>query len=166
MKKFINIIFKISLLVCLLLVSTNYSIALDYENGHFEKIDTNLSIGGCPLTLKDGRVLILGINENFIFDPKTNKFKETQPTPFGFSYISNGKIFPATVLNDGTVFIIGNILDQPSQKFQAELYHPIKDLLLRNELQNNYSILINNSNLKFKKFLYSIKLKNHRKKIL
>lgn len=117
--------------------SPNYSFSFDYENGHFETINSNLSIQGCPVKLKDGRILILDIDKNYIFDPKTNKFKETKPTPFGFSYVSNGKTFPATVLPDGNVLIIGNILEAPSEQFEDELLEPIKKTLTQYVYKNN-----------------------------
>ena len=110
---------------------------MDYENGHFEKIQTNLEIEGCPLKLKDGRILILDINKSYIFNPKNNTFRETTSTPFGFSYVSNGRVFPAVVLNNGKVFIIGKILKPPFDKFENELYEPIKALFTRDEFRNN-----------------------------
>lgn len=117
--------------------SPNYSFSFDYENGQFETINSNLSIQGCPVKLKDGRILILDIDKNYIFDPKTNKFKETKPTPFGFSYFFNGKTFPATVLPDGNVLIIGNILEAPSEQFEDELLEPLKNIFMRDEYRNN-----------------------------
>lgn len=143
MKKIIkSLCIVIIVFLCTLsLTLSSYADDLDYENGHFEKINTDLSIQGCPVKLKDGRILILDIDKNYIFDPKTNVFKETTRTPFGFSYISNGKIFPAVVLNSGKVLIIGNILEVPSLKFQKELYEPIKNILIQYEYKNNPNFL-------------------------
>jgi hypothetical protein len=138
MRKYIlKVLVVFILLIGVFINFSNYSFALDYENGHFEKINSDLSIQGCPVKLKDGRILILDIDKNYIFDPKTNTFRETTRTPFGFSYISNGKIFPAVVLNNGKVLIIGKILDVPSLKFQNELQEPIKKALTQYEYKNN-----------------------------
>lgn len=136
-KNILKILLVFVLVIGIFINLPNFSLALDYENGHFEKINSDLSIQGCPVKLKDGRILILDIDKNYIFDPKTNTFRETTHTPFGFSYISNGKIFPAVVLNNGKVLIIGKILDAPSLKFQNELYEPIKKTLTQYEYKNN-----------------------------
>lgn len=137
MKKFKNLISIVLLIFGICFIFPNIAFALDYENGHFEKIQTNLEIEGCPLKLKDGRILILDTNRNYIFNPKNNTFRETTPTPFGFSYVSNGGMFPAVVLNNGKVFIIGKILEPPFDKFEDELYEPIKAIFTRDELRNN-----------------------------
>lgn len=138
MRKYILKVLTIFILLFGIFInSPNYSFSFDYENGHFETINSNLSIQGCPVKLKDGRILILDIDKNYIFDPKTNKFKETKPTPFGFSYVSNGKTFPATVLPDGNVLIIGNILEAPSEQFEDELLEPLKNIFMRDEYRNN-----------------------------
>ena len=137
MKKFKNLISIVLLIFGICFIFPNIAVALDYENGHFEKIQTNLEIEGCPLKLKDGRILILDTNRNYIFNPKNNTFRETTPTPFGFSYVSNGGMFPAVVLNNGKVFIIGKILKPPFDKFKDELYEPIKAIFTRDELRNN-----------------------------
>ncbi len=138
MRKYILKVLTIFILLFGIFInSPNYSFSFDYENGHFETINSNLSIQGCPVKLKDGRILILDIDKNYIFDPKTNKFKETKPTPFGFSYVSNGKTFPATVLPDGNVLIIGNILEAPSEQFEDELLEPIKKTLTQYVYKNN-----------------------------
>ena len=138
MRKYILKVLTIFILLFGIFInSPNYSFSFDYENGQFETINSNLSIQGCPVKLKDGRILILDIDKNYIFDPKTNKFKETKPTPFGFSYVSNGGMFPAVVLNNGKVFIIGKILEPPFDKFENELYEPIKALFTRDEFRNN-----------------------------
>jgi len=136
-KNILKILLVFVLVIGIFIKLPNFSLALDYENGHFQKINNDLSIQGCPVKLKDGRILILDIDKNYIFDPKTNTFGETTRTPFGFSYISNGKIFPAVVLNNGKVLIIGKILDAPSLKFQNELYEPIKKTLTQYEHKNN-----------------------------
>lgn len=128
-------------IMCWFTLYPNKTYALDYENGHFEIIHTNISPDGCPLKLNDGRILILDIDENYIFNPDDNTLKKTVNLPFGFSYIGNGRYFPATVLNDGTVFIIGHILDVPSEKFQSELNAPINNILRRNELRTNQAIV-------------------------
>lgn len=137
MKKFKNLISIVLLIFGICFIFPNIAVALDYENGHFEKIQTNLEIEGCPLKLKDGRILILDINKSYIFNPKNNTFRETTSTPFGFSYVSNGRVFPAVVLNNGKVFIIGKILEPPFDKFENELYEPIKALFTRDEFRNN-----------------------------
>ena len=134
LKKIISIVL---LIFGICFIFPNIAFALDYENGHFEKIQTNLEIEGCPLKLKDGRILILDINKSYIFNPKNNTFRETTSTPFGFSYVSNGRVFPAVVLNNGKVFIIGKILEPPFDKFENELYEPIKALFTRDEFRNN-----------------------------
>ena len=134
LKKIISIVL---LIFGICFIFPNIAFALDYENGHFEKIQTNLEIEGCPLKLKDGRILILDINKSYIFNPKNNTFRETTSTPFGFSYVSNGRVFPAVVLNNGKVFIIGKILKPPFDKFENELYEPIKALFTRDEFRNN-----------------------------
>ena len=46
-------------------------------------------------------------------------------------------MFPAVVLNNGKVFIIGKILEPPFDKFKNELYEPIKALFTRDEFRNN-----------------------------
>ena len=137
MKKFKNLISIVLLIFGICFIFPNIAFALDYENGHFEKIQTNLEIEGCPLKLKDGRILILDINKSYIFNPQNNTFRETTSTPFGFSYVSNGRMFPAVVLNNGKVFIIGKILEPPFDKFENELYEPIKALFTRDEFRNN-----------------------------
>ena len=137
MKKFKNLISIVLLIFGICFIFPNIAVALDYENGQFEKIQTNLEIEGCPLKLKDGRILILDINKSYIFNPKNNTFRETTSTPFGFSYVSNGRVFPAVVLNNGKVFIIGKILEPPFDKFENELYEPIKALFTRDEFRNN-----------------------------
>lgn len=137
MKKFKNLISIVLLIFGICFIFPNIAVALDYENGHFETINSNLSIQGCPLKLKDGRILILDINKSYIFNPKNNTFRETTSTPFGFSYVSNGRVFPAVVLNNGKVFIIGKILEPPFDKFENELYEPIKALFTRDEFRNN-----------------------------
>ena len=137
MKKFKNLISIVLLIFGICFIFPNIAFALDYENGHFEKIQTNLEIEGCPLKLKDGRILILDINKSYIFNPQNNTFRETTSTPFGFSYVSNGGMFPAVVLNNGKVFIIGKILEPPFDKFENELYEPIKALFTRDEFRNN-----------------------------
>lgn len=137
MKKFKNLISIVLLIFGICFIFPNIAVALDYENGHFEKIQTNLEIEGCPLKLKDGRILILDINKSYIFNPQNNTFRETTSTPFGFSYVSNGRVFPAVVLNNGKVFIIGKILEPPFDKFENELYEPIKALFTRDEFRNN-----------------------------
>lgn len=137
MKNFKKIISIVLLIFGICFIFPNIAFALDYENGHFEKIQTNLEIEGCPLKLKDGRILILDINKSYIFNPKNNTFRETTSTPFGFSYVSNGRVFPAVVLNNGKVFIIGKILEPPFDKFENELYEPIKALFTRDEFRNN-----------------------------
>ena len=137
MRKFKNLISIVLLIFGICFIFPNIAFALDYENGHFEKIQTNLEIEGCPLKLKDGRILILDINKSYIFNPKNNTFRETTSTPFGFSYVSNGRVFPAVVLNNGKVFIIGKILEPPFDKFENELYEPIKALFTRDEFRNN-----------------------------
>ena len=63
MKKFKNLISIVLLIFGICFIFPNIAFALDYENGHFEKIQTNLEIEGCPLKLKDGRILILDINK-------------------------------------------------------------------------------------------------------
>ena len=137
MIKIKNLISIVLLIFGICLIFPNIAFALDYENGHFEKVQTNLEVTGCPLKLKDGRILILDNNRNYIFNPKNNTFRETTPTPFGFSYVSNGGMFPAVVLNNGKVFIIGKILEPPFDKFKDELYEPIKAIFTRDELRNN-----------------------------
>lgn len=137
MKNLKKIISIVLLIFGICFIFPNIAFALDYENGHFEKIQTNLEIEGCPLKLKDGRILILDINKSYIFNPKNNTFRETTSTPFGFSYVSNGRVFPAVVLNNGKVFIIGKILEPPFDKFENELYEPIKALFTRDEFRNN-----------------------------
>ena len=137
MKNLKKIISIVLLIFGICFIFPNIAFALDYENGHFEKIQTNLEIEGCPLKLKDGRILILDINKSYIFNPKNNTFRETTSTPFGFSYVSNGGMFPAVVLNNGKVFIIGKILKPPFDKFKDELYEPIKAIFTRDELRNN-----------------------------
>lgn len=137
MKKIKKLISIVLLIFGICFIFPNIAFALDYENGHFEKIQTNLEIKGCPLKLKDGRILILDNNRNYIFNPKNNTFRETTPTPFGFSYVSNGDMFPAVVLNNGKVFIIGKILEPPFDKFKDELYEPIKAIFTRDEFRNN-----------------------------
>ena len=137
MKKFKNLISIVLLIFGICFIFPNIAVAFDYENGHFETINSNLSIQGCPVKLKDGRILILDIDKNYIFNPKTNSFRETTSTPFGFSYVSNGRVFPAVVLNNGKVFIIGKILEPPFDKFENELYEPIKALFTRDEFRNN-----------------------------
>lgn len=137
MIKIKNLISIVLLIFGICLIFPNIAFALDYENGHFEKVQTNLEVTGCPLKLKDGRILILDNNRNYIFNPKNNTFRETTPTPFGFSYVSNGGMFPAVVLNNGKVFIIGKILEPPFDKFDKELYEPIKAIFTRDELRDN-----------------------------
>ncbi len=137
MKKIKNLISVVLLILGICVIFPNTAFALDYENGHFEKVQTNLKVTGCPLKLKDGRILILDLNRNYIFNPKNNTFRETTSLPFGFSYVSNVELFPAVVLNNGKVFIIGNILEQPFDKFDKELYEPIKAIFIRDELRNN-----------------------------
>ena len=137
MKKFKNLISIVLLIFGICFIFPNIAVAFDYENGHFETINSNLSIQGCPVKLKDGRILILDIDKNYIFNPKTYSFRETTSTPFGFSYVSNGRVFPAVVLNNGKVFIIGKILEPPFDKFENELYEPIKALFTRDEFRNN-----------------------------
>lgn len=137
MRKFKNLISIVLLIFGICLIFPNIAFSFDYENGQFEKIQTNLEIEGCPLKLKDGRILILDTNRNYIFNPKNNTFRETTPTPFGFSYVSNGGMFPAVVLNNGIVFIIGKILEPPFDKFEDELYEPIKAIFTRDEFRNN-----------------------------
>lgn len=137
MKKFKNLISIVLLIFGICLIFPNIAFSFDYENGQFETINSNLSIQGCPVKLKDGRILILDTNRNYIFNPKNNTFRETTPTPFGFSYVSNGGMFPAVVLNNGKVFIIGKILEPPFDKFEDELYEPIKAIFTRDELRNN-----------------------------
>lgn len=134
LKKIISIVL---LIFGICLIFPNIAFSFDYENGQFETINSNLSIQGCPLKLKDGRILILDTNRNYIFNPKNNTFRETTPTPFGFSYVSNGGMFPAVVLNNGKVFIIGKILEPPFDKFEDELYEPIKAIFTRDEFRNN-----------------------------
>ena len=137
MKKFKNLISIVLLIFGICFIFPNIAVALDYENGQFETINSNLSIQGCPVKLKDGRILILDIDKNYIFNQKNNTFRETTSTPFGFSYVSNGRVFPAVVLNNGKVFIIGKILEPPFDKFENELYEPIKALFTRDEFRNN-----------------------------
>lgn len=137
MKNFKKIISIVLLIFGICLIFPNIAFSFDYENGQFETINSNLSIQGCPVKLKDGRILILDIDKNYIFNPKTNTFRETTHTPFGFSYVSNGGMFPAVVLNNGKVFIIGKILEPPFDKFEDELYEPIKAIFTRDELRNN-----------------------------
>lgn len=138
MRKYILKVLTIFILLFGIFInSPNYSFSFDYENGQFETINSNLSIQGCPVKLKDGRILILDTNRNYIFNPKNNTFRETTPTPFGFSHVSNGGMFPAVVLNNGKVFIIGKILEPPFDKFENELYEPIKALFTRDEFRNN-----------------------------
>ena len=137
MKKFKNLISIVLLIFGICLIFPNIAFSFDYENGQFETINSNLSIQGCPVKLKDGRILILDINKSYIFNPKNNTFRETTSTPFGFSYVSNGRVFPAVVLNNGKVFIIGKILEPPFDKFENELYEPIKALFTRDEFRNN-----------------------------
>ena len=73
MRKYILKVLTIFILLFGIFInSPNYSFSFDYENGHFETINSNLSIQGCPVKLKDGRILILDIDKNYIFDPKTN----------------------------------------------------------------------------------------------
>ena len=101
---FITFLFSICLFLC-----SPPTLSKSAENHYqFAKVQSNLSVNGCPLKLKDGRVLILGVHENYIYYPKRNTFKEIKPVPYGFAYISNGYTFPAVVLNDGNVLIIGN----------------------------------------------------------
>lgn len=137
MKKFKNLISIVLLIFGICLIFPNIAFSFDYESGQFETINSNLSIQGCPVKLKDGRILILDINKSYIFNPKNNTFRETTSTPFGFSYVSNGRVFPAVVLNNGKVFIIGKILEPPFDKFENELYEPIKALFTRDEFRNN-----------------------------
>ena len=137
MKKFKNLISIVLLIFGICLIFPNIAFSFDYESGQFETINSNLSIQGCPVKLKDGRILILDTNRNYIFNPKNNTFRETTSTPFGFSYVSNGRVFPAVVLNNGKVFIIGKILEPPFDKFENELYEPIKALFTRDEFRNN-----------------------------
>lgn len=138
MKKVIKCLNIVLMLVIIVLsISPVFSTTLDYENGHFEKIQSNLEIYGCPLKLKDGRVLILDVKKNYIFNPKDNTFRETTPLPYGFSNFSNGKTFPAVVLNNGKVFIIGAVLAHPYDKFRNELSDEIQNKLLFCKIQSD-----------------------------
>jgi len=127
--------------MCWFTLYPNKTYALDYENGHFEIIHTNLSPNGCPLKLNDGRILILDIDENYIFNPDDNTLKKTVNLPFGFSYIGNSNIFPAVKLFNGEVFIIGKNLDPPSLKFENKWRNEIIKKLMFYEFKKNPSIL-------------------------
>ena len=114
---FITFLFSICLFLC-----SCPTLSKSAENSYqFTKVQSNFSLNGCPLKLKDGRVLILGVHENYIYYPEHNTFKAIKPVPYGFAYISNGYTFPAVVLNDGNVLIIGNSDNDIYNKLQKEL---------------------------------------------
>ena len=141
MKDFKKLISIVLLILGICLIFPNIAFSLDYENGNFEQINTNLSVRGCPLKLQDGKIFILDTDKAYIFNPNTNLFQTVKSVPFGFSYFSNRKTFPAVVLNNGKVFIIGSVLKPPSEKFEDELFEPLMDLFAKRELKENKSFL-------------------------
>ena len=133
----------------------------DYASGSFVKTQSNYSLRGCPLKLRDGRILILGVHENYIYYPEHNTFKAIEPTPYGFSYISNGYTFPAVVLNDGNILIIGNSNNDIYNKLQKELspllMEKFKNNIIKTNKYNYLSLLPEEKNMvvvkEYKSFL-------------
>ena len=134
---------------------------LDYTSGSFVKTQSNYSLRGCPLKLKDGRVLILGVHENYIYYPEHNTFKAIEPAPYGFAYISNGYTFPAIELKDGNILIIGNSDNDIYNKLQKELspllIEKFKNDIIKTNKYNYLSLLPEEKNMvvlkEYKSFL-------------
>ena len=72
MKKFKNLISIVLLIFGICFIFPNIAFSLDYENGHFEKINTDFPIIGQPIKLNDGRILIISGTEIINFNPKTS----------------------------------------------------------------------------------------------
>lgn len=138
-KKIKNLISVVLLIFGICVIFPNIALALDYENGHFEKINTNFPIIGQPIKLNDGRILIISGTEIINFNPKTNHFSK-------IAKINNNLDTHyrniATLLNNGKILFISPITEYPSEKFSNEIYH-----LVINDLYKKKSSLFKNKNI-------------------
>ena len=106
MKKFKNLISIVLLIFGICFIFPNIAFSLDYENGHFEKINTDFPIIGQPIKLNDGRILIISGTEIINFNPKTNNFSKIVNINNNLD-IHRRDI--ATLLNNGKVLFISPI---------------------------------------------------------
>lgn len=130
MKKIKNLISIVLLIFGICLIFPNIAFALDYENGHFEKINTNFPIIGQPIKLNNGQVLIISGSDIINFNPKTNKFKKIAK----INNLETHRQNIATLLNNGKVLFISPITEYPSEKFSKEIYWLILDDLYKKRL--------------------------------
>ena len=66
----------LSVLFVLFLSVTHSVFALDYTNGHFEKINADFPVFGQPIKLNNGKILIISDSKIISFNPTTNKFEK------------------------------------------------------------------------------------------
>ena len=139
MKKIKKLISIVLLIFGICFIFPNIAVALDYENGHFEKINTDFPIVGQPIKLNDGRILIISGTEIINFNPKTNNFSKIVNINNNLD-IHRQDI--ATLLNNGKVLFISPITEYPSEKFSKEIYH-----LVINDLYEKKSSLFTNKDI-------------------
>ena len=143
MKKFKILISIVLLIFGIYFIFPNIAFSLDYENGHFEKINTDFPIIGQPIKLNDGRILIISGTEIINFNPKTNNFSKIVNINNNLD-IHRRDI--ATLLNNGKVLFISPITEYPSEKFSNEIYH-----LVINDLYEKKSSLFTNKDIQTKR---------------
>ena len=143
MKDFKKLISIVLLILGICLIFPNIAFSLDYENGHFEKINTDFPIIGQPIKLNDGRILIISGTEIINFNPKTNNFSKIVNINNNLDIHRRDIV---TLLNNGKVLFISPITEYPSEKFSNEIYH-----LVINDLYEKKSSLFTNKDIQTKR---------------
>lgn len=113
--------------------------ALDYKNGHFEKINTDYHLG-MPVQFNDGRVFIISDDNIINFDPNTNKFKKIATLNTSINKHDNTK---AIGLNQNKILFIAPLFKEPSEQFEHEIYW-----LILNDLYKYKSLYFGDKNIK------------------
>lgn len=117
----------LSVLFVLFLSVTHSVFALDYTNGHFEKINADFPVFGQPIKLNNGKILIISDSKIISFNPTTNKFEKIT----NINDIDSGSKDIAILLANGKILLISPILEYPSSKFERIIYQLILDDLFK-----------------------------------
>lgn len=112
-----RIFLLIVILFFYLLIPSNVY-ALDYKNGHFEKINTDYHLG-MPVQFNDGRVFIISDDNIINFDTNTNKFKKIATLNTSIDKHDDTK---AIGLNKNKILFIAPLFKEPSEQFEHEIY--------------------------------------------
>ena len=120
----------LAILVFCVICFINIGVSAKEINASLQFLSSEVPERVSAMKIKDGRLLLYSAEGNTLFDPKTNKFKETasfKTIPMGMSN--------AILLSDGRVLFLGPYTLYPSTMFGSEIYHLIHDDFCNKKLE-------------------------------